>query len=443
MALHHFGTDGVRGKYGEGLTKEMAYRIGRYLGLSIDGRAPNIVLSRDTRESGVALKDALIEGIVTSGGEVYDEGVCTTPSISYLTLKHRFDFGVMISASHNPYYDNGIKVFNSVGEKLEEEVEERIESYMDQEMDDLPRNEGKCFDGEFLREEYLNWLLSKVDPRVKGLKVLVDCANGSASTVAPEFFQKAGVQATIMFANPDGKNINRDCGSTHLETVERTLKEGDYDFGFAFDGDADRFLAFRKDGLFLDGDRLIYLNALARHKKGALKGNRVVITVMSNYGLRKALEQANIGMEIVAVGDKNVQACLKEKDLEVGGEQSGHVIFLNELNTGDGFLSCINLMNIAVEDPETLARAQEAKSYPQKLVNLRFESRAKMDAILNDPEIKNLIATVHASLGDTGRVLVRCSGTEPLIRVMAEALDELRCIEAVDTIVKAISEKAN
>lgn len=268
MSLHYFGTDGVRGKFGEALTVEMAYRIGRYLGVPRDGKSPRIVLSRDTRESGVPLKDALVKGIVASGGTVYDEGVSTTPSISYLTLKNGFDYGVMISASHNPYYDNGIKIFNRAGKSSKTRRKSLIEAYMDRAEDDLPLREGKCIDGSSLREDYLSWLVSKVDPRVKGLRVVVDCANGSASVLAEEFFSRIGVDATVLFAKPDGKNINRHCGSTHLEALQEAFEEGEYDFAFAFDGDADRFLAYRKDGLFLDGDRLIFVNALARRKVG-------------------------------------------------------------------------------------------------------------------------------------------------------------------------------
>lgn len=441
--LRYFGTDGVRGEFGKVLTTDMAYRIGRYLGQKRDGVSPRILLSRDTRISGVDLRNALVEGIVKSGGIVYDEGVSTTPSISYLTIHSHMDYGVMISASHNPYFDNGIKIFNSHGEKLEECVEEKIEEYMDRELDDLPEEKGELIDGSSLREEYVSWLISKADPRVSSLRVLVDCANGSASTIAEEFFSRLGVKATILFASPDGRNINRNCGSTHLDELLHGLQEGDFDFGFAFDGDADRFLAFRGDGTPLDGDRIIYLNARYKQERGSLTGNKVVITVMSNLGLRRGLEAAGIGYETVQVGDKYVQACLKEKGYVVGGEQSGHVIFLDELNTGDGFLSCVHLMNIAVDEPSLIEHIEECPVYPQILENVRFESKEEAIEALSDPKVQKVIAEVDARLGDSGRVLVRKSGTEPLVRVMSEASSESDCAEAVRQIIQAIHERNN
>ena len=439
--LRYFGTDGVRGEFGKVLTISMAYRIGRYLGTQKDGVAPRILLSRDTRISGLDLRNALVEGILKSGGIVYDEGVSTTPSISYLTIHSHMDYGVMISASHNPYFDNGIKIFNSRGEKLESEIEEKIEEYMDREEDDLPLGEGQVIDGASLREEYVNWLLSKANPKVSSLRVLVDCANGSASTIAKEFFSRLGVDATILFASPDGRNINRNCGSTHLAELQSHLKENHYDFAFAFDGDADRFLAFRGDGTMLDGDRIIYLNAKYKQERGSLARNKVVITVMSNLGLRRGLEKAGIGYETVQVGDKYVQACLKENGYVLGGEQSGHVIFLDELNTGDGFLSCVHLMNIAVEEPSLIDAIEECPIYPQVLENIRFSSKEEALEVLTDPSVQETISKVELRLGDRGRVLVRKSGTEPLIRVMSEASSEEECSEAVRLIVSAIAER--
>ncbi len=439
MALHYFGTDGVRGKAGEDLTVGMAYRIGRFIGQYPEGKQNKILISRDTRLSGSDLLEALIEGIVKSGGIVYDEGVSTTPSVSYLIKKCGFDYGIMISASHNPYYDNGIKIFNGEGEKLCDEIEELIEAYMDAKEDDLPIKEGKKEDGSALKGIYIDWLVSKASSKCKGLRVIADLANGSSTAVAPILFPKLGLEATFLANEPDGVNINRGCGSTHLDNLLNAFDEGKYDLGFAFDGDADRFMAVCKGKRVIDGDALIFLSALHLRKDGRLHDNKVVITVMSNFGLRKALDEEGIGYDIVTVGDKYVQARLKEKDLSVGGEQSGHVIFLADLNTGDGLLSAIKLLNIFCKDEETFAKLPNCKVYPQKLSNVRVSSRQKMEEILASDAVKGEIAKQEKRLGDSGRILVRCSGTEPLIRVMAEALDKAECDDAVDQIVAQVN----
>ncbi len=436
----YFGTDGVRGRYGDLLTRDLAYRIGRFLGGDGFGSAQRILLARDTRESGVELGEALCQGIVDAGGTVLDLGVSSTPSVSYLVRLGDAGYGVMISASHNPYFDNGIKVFNAEGEKLSSAIETRIEDYID--LPELPKakGDGKRIDAQDEKEKYLHWLIAKGNPKIKGLKVLADLANGSASAVAPKVLEALGVNVTYMAAKPDGKNINENCGSTHIDALTEEFLKGDYDLGLCFDGDADRFMGIAKGGRIIDGDAQIFLSGLALKKQGKLNGNKVVITVMSNFGLRKALQQEGIGFEIVSVGDKYVQAKLKEGHLALGGEQSGHVIYLDELNTGDGLLSMIHLLNLYVLYPEIFAKLPELLVYPQILKNIRMENRAKCEAVLKDSRALGAIEAMTRYLGDEGRVLVRLSGTEPMVRVMAEAFDKAKCAEAVDNIVKAIEE---
>lgn len=442
----YFGTDGVRGVANKNLTAEMAYRIGRCLGQYPHGKKNKILLCRDTRLSGEMLKSALLSGLLASGADVYDEGISTTPSISFLVNAEHFDFGVMISASHNPYYDNGIKVFNHLGEKLEENVENEIEDYMDREKDDLPfpENEklGHLYDGDSLKQEYIAWLAKKANANFSSLKVLVDCANGSADFVAPSLYQKLGLNATFINASPNGININLDCGSTHLANLQKEFAHGGYDLGLAFDGDSDRFIALAPDGRVIDGDALIYLNALSFKKAHKLRSNKVVITVMSNFGLRKILEEKGIGYETVAVGDKYVQAKMKEKNLTIGGEQSGHVIFLDDLNTGDGLLSSIKLLNLFVREKAVFAQLPDFVVYPQVLENVPFPSRERLERAAESSSLQSLIEKEESLLKGQGRILVRASGTEPLLRVMAEAPSPELCHEIVSSIVMFLQKEA-
>jgi phosphoglucosamine mutase len=432
----YFGTDGVRGVANETLTAAMAYRIGRCLGQYPNGKKNKILLCRDTRLSSDLLASALVSGLLASGSEVYDEGVCTTPSVSYLVRADHFDFGVMISASHNPFSDNGIKVFNREGEKLEAGIEGTIEEYMDRPADDLPLPQGAALghlhDGAALREKYIAWLVSKNTADPHGLKVVVDCANGSASALAPKLYKAIGLNATFIHAEPNGININAECGSTHLESLEDAFKKGSYDLAFAFDGDSDRFMAFGPEGRLIDGDAMIYLNALALRKKGLLHDNKVVITVMSNYGLRKALDEAGIGYVIVPVGDKNVQAEMKKDGLVVGGEQSGHVIFLDDLNTGDGLLSSLKLLDLFIEEPAIYQAIEKFVVYPQVLKNVRFSSHEALEKAEKDPGLLALQKEGEAELAGKGRLLVRASGTEPLLRIMAEATSKELCLQVVN-----------
>ena len=427
----YFGTDGARGVAGEQITGHLAYRIGRYIGQYPNGKKNKILIARDTRISGKLLADAVGVGVVSSGSDVYDIGVSTTPSVSYLVRKHGFDYGVMISASHNPYYDNGIKVFNSEGEKLEAEIEEKIETYIDNPLDDLPlmSNEhiGRHMPSDKLVDEYVDFLVSKADPRVKNLRVFIDCSNGSSSEIAPRVLERLGVDFKVVANHPDGLNINDHCGSTKIENNVEPVKAGKYDVAFAFDGDADRCLAITGDGELVNGDQLIYMNAINLKKHGKLSGNTVVMTVMSNLGLKKALEAEGLNYHETAVGDKYVQMDMKAHSLSIGGEQSGHIIFLDDLNTGDGVLTMIHTLNVIASENKPIGELiKNLKIYPQSLKNVVVTNK---EAVLNNVGFKEKVKELEASLKGNGRILVRPSGTEPKIRVMCEAPTQEQCDE--------------
>ena len=434
----YFGTDGARGVANKQITGALAYRIGRFIGQRRGDRKNKILIASDTRISGKLLGDAVGVGIVSSGSDVYNIGVSTTPSVSYLVRKYGFDYGVMISASHNPYYDNGIKVFNAQGEKLEAEVEDKIEEYIDSPLDNLPlmTNEhiGRFMPCDELIDEYVDFLVSKADPKVKNLKVFIDCSNGSASDIAPRVLRKLGVQFEVVANNPDGLNINDRCGSTHIEHDSEKVLKGNFNVGFAFDGDADRCLALTSEGEVVDGDQLIFLNALNLKKHGKLSGNTVVITVMSNLGLKKALAAEGLDFHETTVGDKYVQQDMKANHLSIGGEQSGHIIFLDDLNTGDGVLTMIHTLNvIATEGKELKELISKLKIYPQSLKNVMVTNK---EAVLTNAGFKEKIKELEDSLQGNGRILVRASGTEPKIRVMCEAPTQEQC----DKITSILSE---
>lgn len=437
----HFGTDGIRGVANDELTSELAYRIGRFIGQYPNGKKNKILLARDTRISGEMLSCALTAGILASGSFVYDIEISTTPSISFLVNNYDFDYGIMISASHNPYYDNGIKIFNKNGEKLENSIEKMIESYIYSPYDYLPfatnNDLGRKMDASSLKRLYIDFLLSQARG-IKKINILVDCANGSSSNISKEVFSKLGVNATYINDKPNGLNINDRCGSTHLNSLIAECKKGKYDLCFAFDGDADRLMCLNSNGQIIDGDCTIFLNALSFKKEGHLHDNKVVITVMSNMGLKKALIANGIDILEVAVGDKYVQAALKENKLSLGGEQSGHIIFLDDLNTGDGFLTAIHLMNIYCNDNVLFTKAlQELTIYPQLLENITVTNK---DAIMTNEGLKQHIINVEKRLDGEGRILVRPSGTEPLIRVMCEAKTIQMCHQICDDIVEYIKE---
>lgn len=440
--LKYFGTDGVRGVAGEFITETLAYKIGRYIGQYPNGHKNKILIARDTRISGQGLAESVGAGAVASGSDVYNIGVSTTPSVSYLVRKNKFDYGVMISASHNPYYDNGIKIFNAEGEKLDAKIEELIEGYIDSPVDNLPmmknQNIGRYCPVDDLIPDYIDFICSKASPKVKGMKVYIDCSNGSASAIAPIVLKKLGVEATIVSNKPNGININDRCGSTKISNNSEAVKKGGYDIAFAFDGDADRCLAMSNDGKVVDGDALIYLNAMYLKKLGKLNDNIVVITVMSNLGLKKVLSANNVVIHETKVGDKYVQADMKANNLSIGGEQSGHIIFLEDLNTGDGLLTMVHTLNVLAEEQKSLQELiKDLKIYPQSLVNVRVVNK---EATLSHQGFKDKIAEIEKSLKGNGRILVRASGTEPLIRVMCEAATQEECDRIASVLAKYVED---
>lgn len=435
----YFGTDGVRGPANEKLNSSLAYRIGRYLGsLEKNGKAVKILIARDTRISGQMLLAGLTSGILTSGGDVYDLGVSTTPSVSYLVKTKGFDFGIMISASHNPFYDNGIKVFSNNGTKISEDLEDKMEAYIDCEKDNLPlaKNNkiGRSFFVPEYIEEYIDFIL-KTHKNGCAMRLLVDCANGSASEIAPRVFAKTACSIDYIGVEPNGLNINLKCGSTHLETLKQGMLSHNYDLGIAFDGDVDRILLVDKNGEEIDGDYILYLLAKSLKAKGLLKKNTVVITVMSNLGLIKALEKEGIDCKIVSVGDKYIQAEILEHGYCLGGEQSGHIIIGDILNTGDGILSALQVMNVIAGFGSVDKAFAGFKKYPQKLVNVTVENK---DAVVEYEGLKEMVDKHTKLLHGQGRVLVRKSGTEPYVRVMVEAETQEVCDKTCDALVKYI-----
>lgn len=420
----YFGTDGARGVANEKLTSRLAYRIGRFIGQYPNGKKNKILLGRDTRLSGSMLDAALISGITSSGGDVYELGVTTTPSISYLVEHNDYDFGIMISASHNPFYDNGIKIFSPTGEKLSNEIELLIEEYIDRPQDDLPlipnQGLGRLIIAKEDIDNYLDFVSSKAEGDYSNLKVAIDCAHGSASVTAKRLFiDRLHMNADIFNSDYDGTNINEMCGSTHLEFLSKKVVEGKYDLGIAFDGDADRCMFIDNCGNVVDGDATMFLNSRFMRKKETLKDDKIVITVMSNLGLKKILEKDGLGYEEVSVGDKYVQAKLKEKGLSLGGEQSGHVIFNDDLNTGDGQLTAIHTLNVLAAERKPLKElVEDFVIYPQVLKNVPVSNK---DAVMAHAGLKAMCKELEDSLNGNGRILVRASGTEQLVRVMVEA----------------------
>lgn len=438
----YFGTDGVRGLANQELTTRIAYRIGRFIGQYPNGKKNRIIIARDTRLSGEMLLASLVSGITASGSDVYDEGVSTTPSISYLVKERQFDYGIMISASHNPFYDNGIKIFSSEGEKLSNDIELLIEDYIDRIQDDLPVDSnriGRWFHGKDLLNDYQRFLMSKITEDLSSLRILVDGANGSASKVVPDLFSKIGLNAEYIHIVPNGRNINEQCGSTHLTSLMETIQRKEYDIGLAFDGDADRLMVVSPDGSLVDGDAIIYLCACYLKDKGLLKDNKVVITVMSNLGLKKALDAKGINYEITTVGDKYVQAKMKELHLSLGGEQSGHIIFLDDLNTGDGILTAIKVMCIMKNTGKSLKELLEGLTiYPQKLRNVVVRNK---EYVLQHAGLKKLVEDLEKNvLKGNGRILLRASGTESLVRVMCEAETNEICEKICNELVSYIED---
>ena len=449
----YFGTDGFRGKAGEGLTADHAYQIGRFLGWYF-GRThrAQIVVGKDARRSSYMLEYAISAGMAASGADVHLLHVTTTPSVSYVARTDGFDCGVMISASHNPFYDNGIKLINGEGEKMEESVISLVEDYLDGklELDGQPWKElpmateaqvGSIVDDTAGRNRYMGYLISLAVYSFKGKRVALDCANGSAWHIAPRIFEALGAQVFTINTNPDGTNINLNAGSTHIEGLQRYVVENKMDVGFAYDGDADRCLAVDENGKLVDGDQIMYLYACYMKERGKLVTNKVVTTVMSNFGLYKALEKAGIGYEKTAVGDKYVYENMVQNGHRIGGEQSGHIIFTKYARTGDGILTSLKIMEAMLAKKLPLSKlAEPVTIYPQVLINVRVKDKKAAQA---DADVQAAVDAVAAELGNTGRILVRESGTEPLVRVMVEAPDQELCQALAQRVVDMIKQKGH
>ena len=444
----YFGTDGFRGEANKNLTAEHAYKIGRFLGWYYgrnkeEGEKCKIVIGKDTRLSSYMFEYALVSGLTASGAEAYLLHVTTTPSVSYVARTEDFDCGIMISASHNPYYDNGIKLINSNGEKMDEETILKIEAYIDGLSGEIPfatrENIGRTVDYAMGRNRYIGYLISLATRSYKNKKVGLDCANGSAWMIAKSVFDALGAKTYVINNEPDGTNINTNCGSTHIEGLQKLVKEKGLDVGFAFDGDADRCLCVDENGNVVNGDMIIYIYGCYLKERGKLAGNKVVTTVMSNFGLYKALDEAGIEYEKTAVGDKYVYENMSANGYRVGGEQSGHIIFRKYATTGDGILTAIKMMEVMLEKKKTLAElAAPVPVYPQVLKNIRVTDKA---AAQNDPDVQAAVKAVGEKLGADGRILMRESGTEPVVRVMVEAGEEALCEKYVDEVIDVIVKK--
>ena len=437
----YFGTDGFRGEANVVLTVEHAFKVGRYLGWYFgQEHKARIVIGKDTRRSSYMFEYALAAGLTASGADAYLLHVTTTPSVSYVVRTEDFDCGLMISASHNPYYDNGIKVINSEGHKMEVEVEAKIEAYIDGEIDEIPlatkENIGRTVDYAAGRNRYIGHLISLATRSFKDMRVGLDCANGSASSVAKSVFDALGAKTYVINNEPNGVNINTNCGSTHIEVLQEYVKEKHLDVGFAYDGDADRCIAVDENGNVVDGDRIIYVCGKYLMEQGKLKDNTVVTTIMSNLGLYKACDKIGMKYEQTAVGDKYVYENMLKNGYVLGGEQSGHIIFSKHARTGDGILTSLMVMEAIIEKKQTLGTlADEVKIFPQLLKNVRVKDKK---TALDNATVQAAVEKTAEELGTDGRILVRESGTEPVIRVMVEAASDEICEKYVDSVVKVI-----
>lgn len=442
----YFGTDGFRGEANVELSAKIAFKIGRYLGYyfgqkaATQQREARIVIGKDTRRSSYMFEYALAAGITSSGSDAYLLHVTTTPSVSYVTKCDGFDCGIMISASHNPYYDNGIKLLNGNGEKMDDETISLIEDFLDGKSGIPPyalrEKIGRTVDYIEGRNRYIGYLISLGLYSFKGKRIALDCANGSAWNIAPSVFNALGAKTYVINAEPDGTNINRGAGSTHIEGLQRFVVENGLDAGFAYDGDADRCLCVDELGNVVDGDKILYIYARYLKEMGKLKTNTVVATVMSNLGLFKALDELGIDYVKTAVGDKYVYEYMAANKNVIGGEQSGHIIFGKYASTGDGILTSLKMMEVMLAKKTTLsALTQPVKTFPQVLRNVPVTEKA---LVMSAPLVQAAISEAEAALGGDGRILVRPSGTEPLVRVMAEAVDVPTCEKCIDIVVKAI-----
>ena len=454
----YFGTDGFRGEANLELTADHAYQVGRFLGWYYgeikrragDEEIPRIVIGKDTRRSSYMFEYALISGLVASGADAYMLHVTTTPSVAYVARVDEFDCGVMISASHNPYYDNGIKLINTHGEKMDEDTIALIEDYLDGKL--------HCFDADWPtlpfatkehigctvdyvsgRNRYIGYLISLGMYSFRGKKIALDCANGSAWNIAKAVFDALGAKTYVINAAPDGFNINTDCGSTHIEGLQKFVVENELDAGFAYDGDADRCLCVDEKGHVVTGDHILYIYGKYMQERGKLLNNTVVTTVMSNFGLYKALDELGIGYAKTAVGDKYVYEYMVNHGCRIGGEDSGHIIFSKYASTGDGILTSLKVMEVMLARKKTLSQLCEGLTiYPQVLTNVRVTDKT---AAQNDADVQAAVKAAAEALGSTGRILVRESGTEPVVRVMVEAPEHEQCQRLVNSVVDVIKAK--
>ena len=443
-----FGTDGARGVANSEITCELAMHIGRAAAMVLTENLehrPKVMIGMDTRASGEMLESAIAAGLCSVGADVLLLGVLPTPAVAFLVKEYGYDAGVMISASHNPCEYNGIKIFQSTGYKLPDALENEIEAIILDEVKTPPvmigGDVGRVTRAEHAVEDYIQHLLSTTDTRCDGMKIAIDCANGSASVTARTVFESLGAQCIVIHDKPDGVNINRDCGSTHMESLQKCVLENNCDLGFAFDGDADRMLAVDDTGNVVDGDKAIAVCAKYMQSQGTLHKDTAVVTVMSNMGFFKFCDDNGIHCERTKVGDRYVLENMLEHGYSIGGEQSGHIIFLDYATTGDGQLSAIQLLRVLAQTGKKLQTlADEMEVYPQVLINVRVSNYGRV-RFADDKEIKNAIASAEEELGDTGRVLVRVSGTEPLVRVMLEGKDQQKIRELGESIAEVVRER--
>ncbi len=456
MKNKYFGTDGFRGEANVELTAVHAYKIGRFLGWYFQSdlckteksdTRPKIVIGKDTRRSSYMLEYALCSGIIASGGDAYILHVTTTPSVSYVTRTDGFDCGIMITASHNPFYDNGIKIINRYGEKFEDETTALVEAYIDGDLkalkidsEDLPlaKHEkiGAIVDYVAGRNRYIGYLISLASHSYKHLKIGLDCSNGAVWNIAKSVFEALGAQTYVIGNTPDGININRDCGSTHIDNLCRTVREKHLDIGFAFDGDADRCIAVDENGSVVDGDKIMYILAERLKSKGTLNKNTVVATIMSNSGFVKSLEKAGIDCELTTVGDRFVYERMQQKGYSIGGEQSGHIILKKYAATGDGLLTAIMITEEICDKKTTLSKlAEPVFLYPQYTENVRVSDKK---AVMSNTNVLKALQSAEKEINGNGRVLLRESGTEPVVRIMVECESEELCRKYADSIAKVI-----
>ena len=442
--MKYFGTDGFRGRANEGLNVDHAYKIGRFIGWyygAKQARKARIIIGKDTRRSSYMFESALVSGLVASGADAYMLHVIPTPGVSYEVVDGGFDCGVMITASHNPFTDNGIKLVNKEGYKMDEDVLEQVEAYIDGEFDvPLATGDaiGRTVDYMQGRNRYISSLIASCGFSLQGLKIGLDCANGAASSVARPVFDALGAETQVINNAPNGLNINVDCGSTHIDQLQRFVVQNGLDVGFAYDGDADRCLAVDERGHVVDGDLILYVCGTYLNKYGRLAKQTVVTTIMSNFGLFKAFDDAGLSYEKTNVGDKYVYACMNENEYSLGGEQSGHIIFGDLAKTGDGILTSLRIMEVLRAEREKLSElTRPVTLYPQQLVNVRVTDK---EAAMQSPKVNDAVATAEKFLEGNGRVLVRASGTEPLVRVLAEAPTDELCQQANQIVLDALEE---